>query len=216
MPIIVSNVTDRARIRLADIAGEIWDDQILVQFAIEAYEEAGRFLRGKGMHLFRRESNAISVASGTKSITRTGGTAYPSDLVRPIEIRWRPAGAGAWETTPLRINDGFFQDAAVDAKLRLYDWRDDTIFLGSGANVNTEVQIQYEADLPAIDDPGDAIRIPNSLSPLALLTAAYAADSRDEFEHSDRWDKLAHTQLEYIAAAEQHVRRSAAARWQGQ
>lgn len=217
MAILVSDVTLRARVRLSDIAGEQWDDETLVPFVVDAYEEAARVLRAKGMNLFRKESSAISVPSGTKTIVRSGGSpSFPSDLLRPLEIRWRAAGAGTWNTVPLKLNEGFFQDAAPTALLSLYDYRDDTIILGVGANVNTEVQIQYEADLPALTGPTDIIKIPNSIGPLALLVASYAAESRDEMEHSARWDDLAHKQLDLIALGEQNARAAIAARWQGQ
>lgn len=217
MAILVSDVTLRARVRLSDITGETFDDETLVPFVVAAYEEAARVLRAKGMNLFRRESSAISVPSGTKTIVRSGGSpVFPSDLLRPLEIRWRAAGAGTWVTVPLKLNDGFFQDATPTASLSLYDFRDDTILLGVGASVNTEVQIQYEAELPALVDPSSTVKIPNSIDPLALLTASYAADSRDEMEHSVRWDTLAHAQLDLIAASEQNARAAIAARWQGQ
>lgn len=216
MPIAVSDVTARARIRLSDVVGEQWDDDALLPFVQDAYEEAARFLRSKGMNLFRKESGTIAVAAGTKTITRTGGTSYPSDLLRPIEVRWRTAGATYWDQPPLRLNDGFFADGAPGTALTLYDWRNDTIYLGVGASVNTEVQTQYEAELPVVSAPTDTILIPNSLGPIALLVASAAADSRDEVEHADRWDKLAHAQLDYVAMAEQAARRAVPARFQGQ
>ncbi len=216
MPTLVSDVTARARIHLSDVAAEQWDDTTLIPFVVAAYEEAARVLRSKGMNLFRKESGTIAVASGTKVLNRTGGTTYPTDLLRPLEIRWRTAGATYWNTPPLRLNDGFFKDEATTASLSLYDWRNDQILLANGANVNTEVQIQYEADLPAITAGSDQILIPNATGPLGFLVASYAADSRDELQHSARWDDLAHKQLELIAVEEMTARRAIGGRWQGQ
>lgn len=217
MPVSVSDITLRARVHLSDVDGEQWDDETLVPLVQAAYEDAARYLRGKGMNLFRKESSAISVTAGTTKLVRSGGSpVYPADLLRPLEIRWRAAGAGKWNTTPLRLNEGFFQDATVTADLALYDWRNDELLLGVGANVNTEVQIQYEADLTAVTQPTDTIKIPDCLGPLAFITAALAADSRDEMDHSKAWLDLGHFQLDFIALAEQQARAAASARWQGQ
>lgn len=213
MAVIVSEVHGLVRLLMGDPEGDVWDDETLLPFTKRSYRKASRFLRSGGMNLFRKQSSTITLAIGETTLSRTVAPLYPSDMLRPIEMREKPTSSGTF--VPMRSSDGFLPDRAAGTTLQIWDWRDDKI-LTLGASVSTDVQLQYEAELPTLTDASSLIYIPDGLDPVAGMIASMAARSREETAAADHWWGLAMEDLEQILRNELSVKRAHGARMGGQ
>src|SRR5271169_5559531 len=214
---LVSDITAAARPLLTDTfaagAGETYTDAVLLPFVQRAYRYAARYLRAKQVSILRYQSSPIKLAVGQTTFTRAPGAApnFPADMIRPIMLRERPTGGGQ-KYKNLKISDNFLPDQNAGTELALFDWRNDTLeFIG--ATVDIDVQMQYEADLPALTDVSSTILIADSVDALAGLVAAYASESRDEQTNSTRLQTIAERDLDLVAAAELIVRRAKGAQF---
>ncbi len=186
-------------------------DTQLRDFSQAGYASAARILRAAGMGLLRKQSAEIDIAIGVTAIARTGAVAFPSDLIRPIELRERVHGTTAWTT--MKSSDGFLPPANTDATLKVWDWRGDEIVIPDHATSVIEVQVQYEAELPELGYPSDVLLIPDGLDPVSRLAAAFAASALGNAALSGAWKAEATADLNLIAEAESKVKRAAASRW---
>jgi len=214
----LTNVFDETRAHLADVAAEVWTDAVLLVFAQRAYRTCARYLRSKEMGLFRKQSTSVEVAAGKLGLARTGETDYPTYLtaapllLRPIELRESTVTTGPW--TAMRSSDGFTPAAAASGgPLEIWDWREDKIIFPAHAGATVYVQILYEYELAALTTGADTILIPDALDAMALMTASFAAKSRDEKGISEMFKNEATADLDLIARAESAVKKAAGARW---
>lgn len=216
----LAEIYETARATLADTSSEAFTDTVLSPFAKRACQKAARYLRSQGVSLFRKQSANISVSAATVQLARSGGTTYPTDMLRPIEIRERLATETDADFKPMRCQPGFLPaEVAVSANRQYWDWINDTIVFPA-ASANSILQIQYEAYFtdPAsyITNPASTnIAIPEAGEAIGLLIAAYAFYSRDEVNNGDRAYQQAMDDLGMIAAAEKAVETSRAARYGG-
>ena len=219
---LVSDVMTATRALMSDVgaagAGECYTDAILLPFVARGYRYAGRYLRAKGVGIVRKQSAAIAVTSGQTTLTRSPGAApnFPADMLRPIEVRERPTGGAVGTYKTMRVNDGFFPDQALGTELKIWDWRLDQLITPGSTTSSIDVQIQYEADLPALTTVGDSILIPDSIDALANLAAACAAASRDEQANATALQTMGERDLDLLAASELLIRKAQGARWGGQ
>lgn len=217
MPLpLVSEITVAARVLMGDVSqtstvGEAYPDVILIPFVARAYRYAARYLRAQGVGLFRKESAAILLAVGKTQFNRISPTPlYPSDMLRPIQLREAPASGGTYQI--MKLSDGFLPDQPISGTLKIWDWREDELRF-PGASVDTNVQIQYESELSVVTAGTDTCLIPDSLDALAALTAAYAALSRDEKDNALALQTMAEKDLDLIAVSEKIARKAAGAAW---
>jgi hypothetical protein len=208
-----------ARATLADVGSEVYTDTVLAPFTKRACHKAARYLRSEGVGLFRKESSEITVAAGTVALNRTGGTVYPTDMLRPIELKERQTTETAADFKAMRCQNGFLPaDTAVGTARQIWDWINDTIVFPA-ATTESKIKIQYEAYFtdPASYTPADpattTIAIPDAGEAIALLTAAYAFQSRDERENGAAAYAQAMDDLLMIATAEKNVATARAARY---
>ncbi len=193
-------------------------DTQLHSFAQAGYASAARILRAAGMGLLRKQSDAIELAITpvvktrfTRAGTETGAVAFPSDLIRPIELRERVHETTTWAA--MKSSDGFLPSDNADATLKVWDWRGDEIVVPGHAVSIIEVQIQYEAELPDLAYPSDLLLIPDGLDPIARLAASFAASSLGNAALATAWKGEGTADLGLIAEAEAKVKRAAAGRW---
>jgi hypothetical protein len=214
----LAEIYEMSRATLADVGGDVYTDTVLSTFVKRAYQKAGRYLRAQGMSLYRKESAAISVNAAVTSLARTGGSTYPADMIRPIEIREKVATDPATNYVAMRCQQGFIPaDVAAKTTREYYDWIGDTVVFPAGT-VNSTMQIQYEAYLPDpnswITNPASTtLPIPEAGEAIAVLAAAYAFYSRDEKNNGDAAFGQALEDLQMIADAEARVKTAQAARY---
>ncbi len=195
-------------------------DVDLQDFVRTGYRAAARYLRSQGMGLLRAQSAVINIPETCVSLLRGATPGYPSDLIRPIEIRERvPAvvspAADAGEWTAMRSSDGFLPAASVvpSTTLDLWDWREDKIVLRGNTTVHVDIQILYECELPALIYASSLLLIPDGLDAVAWLGASFAAADGGKKAAAEEWKGLATADLDMIAKSEAKVRKAAAARW---
>ena len=214
----LAEIYEMARATLADVSGDVYTDTVLSTFVKRAYQKSGRYLRSQGMSLYRKESAAISVPAATTSLARTGGTTYPTDMIRPIEIREKVATDPTANYVAMRCQQGFIPaDVAAKSTREYYDWVGDAIVFPAGT-VNSTMQIQYEAYLPdpnswTTNTSATTLPIPEAGEAIAVLAAAYAFYSRDEKANGDTAFQQAIEDLQMIADAEARVKVAQAARY---
>ena len=190
-------------------------DTQLRDFAQAGYASAARILRASGMGLLRKQSDVIDVAVGktkfTRAGTEVGAVAFPSDMIRPIELRERVHGTTTWAT--MKSSDGFLPPDNIDATIKVWDWRGDSIVIPDHATSVIEVEIQYEAELDELAYPSDVLLIPDGLDPVSRLAAAFAASALGDGARAAAWKAEATSDLTLISDAEAKVKRAAASRW---
>ena len=217
----LADVYTETRAHLADVAAEVWTDAVLLPFTNRAYRTCARYLRSKGMGLFRLESASISKAATDLGFVRgTGVTNYPTYntgaplLLRPIELREMPTGGSTW--TAMRSSRGFLPPTNPAAALEVWDWRNDRILFPAHTGFAVLVQILYEAELTEFTSStssGQPVAIPDGLDAVALMAASFVAKSRDEKGISEMFKAEATADLDLIASAESAVKKAAGARW---
>lgn len=184
-------------------------DADLLPFIRVAYRDIVRRLRAEGLSVFRRTSAAITITSGTKALLRSGGTTYPSDLVRPLEVMERVSGVGTY--VRMSQSEGLFEDRTTTALMQEWEWKDDGIrFVGASGDV--QVILEYEASLPELLTPGDAILIPESYDTIAYLAAAYALAPRPNVD-STKLEARAEKAVAALVQSELALKGSMQGRW---
>lgn len=206
----VSDANTVIRSLLGDTTTDVWTDAVLLPYITRAYRKAARVLRSYGMGLLRKESTGIAVLAAETALTRTVAPTFPSDLLRPIEIREKPAGATTY--TVMRCQQGFLTDATATASREYWDWREDKIVFRAASGATT-LQIQYEAELAALTGNSSTIEIPDALDAVCLLASAYCAQSRDEQNNAAKFFEMAMDDLSNIASAEAAVKVAQASRY---
>lgn len=216
---LVSDVTAQVRTLMTDIgnagAGETYTDAVLIPFVQRAYRFAARYLRARGVGLLRRQSSTVAVTAGQGAIGRSVSPTYPADLLRPLALRERLTSSGlAFQNMQPGQNNSFLPDftGSTVTAFKIWDFRDDNILVPVSSQ-NNDVQILYEAELPAVTVVGDTLKIPDGLDALAGLAASYAAGSRDEQANAATLMAAALQDLDLIAACEKEARQAKTAQW---
>ena len=209
----VADANTIVRSLLGDSSTDVWTDAILLPYIARGYRKAARVLRAAGMGVLRKESSGIAILSTDTALTRGVAPMFPSDMLRPIEIREKPAGGTTY--TVMRCQQGFLTDAAATSLREYWDWREDKIIFRASTGATT-LQVQYEAELAALSGSGSTIEIPDGLDPVSLLAAAYVAQSRDEHSLSAKYIEIAMDDLANIAQAEAAVKLAQASRYGSQ
>lgn len=213
----VSDVNGQVRSILADSTPDVFTDAILLPYIQRAYRKAARVLRAAGMKLLVKDSSAIVVTAAVTHLDRSGaGTLYPADLIRPILLRERPSAppGSAWSQMSQNPDEPIY-DATAGTKRRVWYWLSDSIYFPA-ASASTDVVIRYEAELPALSGNSSEILILDGMDAVALLAAAYAAQSRDEQAMSAKFTEMGMEDLQLLAQSEVGIKRARAATFGGQ
>jgi len=184
-----------------------WD---LLPFIRTAYRDIARRLRAEGIPVFRRTSAPIEILAGVKLLGRSGGTTnLPGDFIRPLEVMERVSGTGDY----LRMSqsEGLFEDRTATELMQEWEWKDDAIrFVGASGDV--EIIIEYEASLPELLSPIDALLIPDSHDTVAYLAASHALSVRPNVD-SSKLDTKAKEAVSALVASELRLKAAMGGRW---
>ena len=210
----VADVNSQVKSIVADSAGDYLTDVYLLPYVQRAYRKAARVLRAAGMRLLVKDSSAIVVTAAVTSLSRSGVglTLYPSDLIRPLVLRERPSAPPGTAWSQMSQQQELFYDKSASAKREIWDWRGDMIYFPA-ASASTDIVVRYEADLPALTGNSSDILIVDGLDAVALLSAAYAAQARDEQQASAKFIEMAMEDLQLIAQSETGIKAARAASW---
>ena len=197
----VSDVNSQARSIVADTSPDWLTDAILLPYVQRAYRKAARVLRAAGVRLLVKDSASISVAAATITLNRGSGTQYPSDLVRPLILKERAAAPPGQAYTQMQQSQEFFPEDTPGGLRKLWDWRGDVICIPA-ASGTSDIIIRYEAELPALTGNSSEILIVDGMDAIALLTAGYAAQARDEQSTSQQFIASAMDDLSNLIQSE--------------
>lgn len=207
----VADVNSQVKYIVADSAGDYLTDAYLLPYIQRAYRKAARVLRAAGMRLLVKDSSAIVVTAAVVKLERSGaGTLYPADLVRPISLRERPNAPPGSNWSQMSQQQEPFYDATATTSRKVWDWRADAIHFPA-ASASTDIVVRYEAEIPALTGNSSEVIIPDALDAVALLSAAYVAQARDEQQTSAKFEALGMEDLQLIAQAETGIKAARAA-----
>lgn len=159
-----------AKALLNDPSGHIYPDEKLLPLMQKAYRELQTKMMLNGLSVLKEASGAVLVNAGTVALG--DGSGLPSDLVYPIELGERAQGS------LLQYEDmdefDWEPDQTQSNRLNYWAWREEELkFLG--ATVNREIRIRYMKGLTRISAVTTPIAVIQSVTYLAVRTAAIAA-----------------------------------------
>lgn len=140
---------------------------------------------------------------------------YPSDLVRPQQMRERTAttptvAAGTYQL--MSWNDGFIPDQTDGTNRQLFDWRNQTIVF-DGATAIRDMQILYESDVTILRMPYQQMLIPEGYTVVAFRAAAYAAASVGKGDRTTAYMQISKDAMERIVRNEMAIRKGWPTQW---
>lgn len=198
----VLDVNNQVRSIVADTATDYLTDALLLPYVQRAYRKAARVLRAAGVRLLVKEATISAVPAATTHLDRTGaGTLYGADLIRPLVLRERLSSTPTAAWSQMSQQQEMLYDRTATTKRESWDWRSDSIYFPA-ASGNTDIQIRYEADLPALSSNSSEILIVDGMDAVALMTAAYTAQARDEQNNSAKFIELAMDDLNNLIQSE--------------
>jgi len=206
----VADINTLARSLLGDVAQDVYTDAVLLEYIKTAYREMERLMRSAGVSVFRKTSSALTVTSGTVTLTTATTPALPSDLLRPLEIMERVSGTGTY--VRMSQSYGVLEDRAATALIQEWDWKNNALFFPA-ASGDVQIKIEYEAELAALTNSASALLIPNCMDGVAYLTCAYAVRARGMQEYADWFDKKAQECIKQLIASELANRRALTGRF---
>jgi hypothetical protein len=219
MATTVATIETRIQRFVADSLGDWATAANLDPFIFTAYRDVQRLLRAAGVTMFRRTSAPIVLAAGVTRIERTAGvspvspTAYPSDLVRPVEVAERINPAGGTTLTRMSQSAGIMEDRALTALMQEWDWKYDAIVF-PGATGDVAVVIEYEAALADLTSGSSTLLITDGDDAVTYLAAARALRSRGgQDDLAATLETAAQQSIAAIVASELSAKASMKGRW---
>lgn len=186
MPVVSTTAYDQAEdaLNLArslanDAAGAVFSDAVLLPFLNSAYRALQRELAESGVSVLVSQIDIdLPLTDGVTNtvISDVSTPQLPTDLLAPHQL-WEQTTGSTDIFSPMEKITGGLPNFQPAARLRMWEWREDTIQL-IGATQETTVRIRYEKSLPAIVLGTDPLQIRSSIDPLAYAVAAMAARSR--------------------------------------
>jgi len=170
---------DLARSLANDAAGAVFSDAVLLPFLNSAYRALQRELAESGVSVLVSQVDIdLPLTDGVTNtvISDVSTPQLPTDLLVPHQL-WEQATGSSDIFSPMEKITGGLPNFQPAARLRMWEWREDTIQL-IGATQETTVRIRYEKSLPGIVLGTDPLQIRSSIDALAYAVAAMAARSR--------------------------------------
>lgn len=140
---------------------------------------------------------------------------YPSDLVRPQQMRERTAttptvAAGTYQL--MSMNDGTLPDLAAALNRQVFDWRNQTLVFNA-STVIRDMQILYEFEVPILRMPYQEVLIPEGYTVVAFRAAAYAAGSIGKMDQATNNMETSKLALGRITTNEMAIRKGTGTQW---
>ena len=169
MPIVlVSDVFARAAAMCNDPAKSVVKDDVMLPHAQKAYDDLQDSLQDNGINTIEEVSGTVVVLANVVSLA-TAGT-LPADLLDPIELFERSAGALEWTPMTNRTGEGLPERVATDT-LGDWEWREDDIKF-VGATAARDVRIRYMRTFAPLTGGGSALQSQKYKNYMSSRTAA--------------------------------------------
>lgn len=185
MPLIASEVLDRARAHLNDVCGDLFDNAVLLPFLNAAWEELQTDLQAHGLPATTETTAVLTIAPGTLKLDGQSTPNLPGNFIDPIDVYERVPGTKGWNRMT-EVPYGLFR-GELGPRLGSWRWEEDGIqFIGSHNTV--EILIRYTRSFDDVLGENSPIMMPGAKLFFIYRTAAEAA--RDIGQNQGRSDKL--------------------------
>jgi len=199
MIVTVGQVLQTAATHLNDSQRKFWQDDVLITFLQEAYRDLSIELYLNGLPTTDKTIILPNFMAGSTIIGPATTPAIPSDIVLPVKLWERDAGA-QFEDFIEMLRKKWEPSYQPDQDLNYWLWQGQNLVF-VGATANKDIRLDYEASLPMVESTSDTIGFINGEIYLAPKTAAYAAKSINRNAFAELKDGEAFVKLDKIIAA---------------
>jgi len=159
------------------IQGDVFTDQVLLNFANKAYRKVQARLMQSGSRSQITETTYFNVPQGTLSLTDSTSPQLPVDFLAPRDLWDRIAGTTYFNSQPMSPVD-FIPNAAQGATNRVFAWYEDGIYFLGALNA-TDIRMRYSVAFPDVSGADGVFTIRGCEDAIASKTAEMAAASRN-------------------------------------
>jgi hypothetical protein len=158
------------------IQGDVFTDQVLLNFANKAYRKVQARLMQAGSRSQTTEVEFLNVPQGTLSITDSTDPQLPVDFLAPRLLWDRITGTQFYNQNPMTPVD-FVPNVAQGSTNRVYAWYEDGIYFLGALNA-TDIRMRYSVAFPDVSGGDGFFTIRGCEDCIASKTAQLAAASR--------------------------------------
>jgi hypothetical protein len=171
----------------------------LIPFLQEAFRDLQNELFLNGLPVLHKTALLLNFPAGTTALTLTSTPALPSDIIVPVTLFERDAGASAEDFDEM-VEKSWLPEEQQDEELTYWQWEGQQInFLG--ATTARDLQLNYDAGLPLPALFADTLGFTDAEFYIAPKTAAYAAESIDRYKRGETLHAQAESKLSKIIRA---------------
>lgn len=168
---LASVVLDRARAALNDRQGQLFNDDVLLPFLNNAWEDLQSEMQVNGLPAVYNATAALTITAGATVISTTSTPPLPTDIIEPQNLYEKGTTETDW--IPMTEFPGLLP-TRQGQKLGIWQWKEEEIKL-VGATANRDILIEYLKSFPEVIGPSTQIPLAGTKLFLAYKTAAEAA-----------------------------------------
>jgi len=168
MPTLASDVFDRTRAVLNDVAKDLYTDEVLLPYLRIANDDLSDALVDNGGTVQKEVSVDIPLAIGNPL------PPLPDDMIVPIEVFEKDSGQNDTYYRFMRQRD-FLPNSVPSTELSIWAWREQTIVI-YGATINKVLRIRYYKLITQIAGANTPITLTHAMNYLAYHTAALVSE----------------------------------------
>lgn len=165
------------------IQGDVFTDQVLLNFANKAYRKVQARLMQSGSRSQITETTYFNVPAGTLSLTDSTSPQLPVDFLAPRDL-WDRITGQTYFNNPMSPVD-YIPNAAQGATNRVFAWYEDGIYF-LGALSNTDIRMRYSLAFPDVSGADGVFTIRGCQDAVASYTA-YLATKRTAPQIATVW-----------------------------
>lgn len=168
MALLASEVMDRSRAVLNDVAKDLYTNEVLLPYLKIANDDLCDELTDNGATVNKEVTTDIPLSRGNKTLV------LPDDMIVPIEAYEKDAGQDdnyyryIWQRE-------FLPNGTPGNELKVWCWREQNLsFVGS--NLDKVIRVRYYRLITQISGENTSIELTHALNYLGYHTAALAAE----------------------------------------
>lgn len=168
MALLASEVCDRSRAVLNDLAIDLYTDTVLLPYLKIANDDLSDELVDNGATVSREVTTDIPLSRNNKTLV------LPDDMIVPIELFEKDSGQDDSYYRFCRQR-GFLPNALPATELQVWTWREQNIvFVGS--TLDKVIRVRYYRLITQVLGPTTSLELTHALNYLSYHTAALAAE----------------------------------------
>lgn len=168
MPTLASDVMDRSRAVLNDVAKDLYTNEVLLPYLKIANDDLSDELVDHGGTVQREVSVDLALSTGNKS------PILPADMIVPIEVFEKNQGEDDSYYRFMRQKD-FLPNGLPGTELNVWAWREQSI-VTQGSSIAKQLRVRYYRLILSITGENSPVELTHALNYLAYHTAALAAE----------------------------------------